>query len=145
MQLDNRETNSRTTEKWTEKLPTFLKTKAGEKRYLFSPVCMGRELGWAERQRSCDEKGRCQKSTTTHLLDPPWNKPALVNEPNQKIWFPPCRDGNSVQKQWKTSLSADSKVRVFPNIDPDVRIYILYFSQCLVSASFIWRSPTEVC
>lgn len=127
MQLDNWETNSRTTEKWTKKLPTFTRLRLEKKRHLFFSVCMDKPgsrswVGWEAGLTwwRVPGKGRCQKNTTTHLLDPLWNKPALVNEPNQKLCFPPCRDWNLGTETVENSLSADSKVWIFPNIDPDV-------------------------
>lgn len=155
-QLDNWETNSRTTQKWTKKLPTFSRLRLEKKRHLFFSVRMDKPgnrswVGWKAELTwwRGPGKGRCQKNTTPHLLDPLWNKPALVNEPNQKLWFPPSRDWNLGTETVENSLSADSKVWIFPNIEADVggvwqnHFYILS-PQCLRQC-FIWsRSQIKV-
>lgn len=113
-QLGNWETNSRTTEIQTKKPPTFSRLRLEGKRDLSFPVCVdkprNRSWGWAGLPWCrVPGKGRCPKSTITHLLDPLWNKPAPGNEPNQKLWFLPCRDWNLGTETVRNSLSADSK------------------------------------
>lgn len=122
------ETNSRTTEMYTKKLPTFSRLRLEKKRHLFFQcvkTSLETDLGWAGRTWwRRPGKGRCQKSTIAHLLEPLWNKPSSVNEPSQELWFLPCRDWNSGTATQGNSFSADSKVWVLPDTDPDVGGYV---------------------
>lgn len=151
MQLDNWETNSRTTEKWMKKLFTFSRGRLEKKCICFPSVHPKRSwVGWEAESMwwRVPGKGRCQKSTTTHLLDPLWNKPAPVNEPSQ-LWLPPCRDcnlgtetGENKFISWLKSVGI-SKYR--SRCRGCVEKSLLHFPRCPASAFFIWRSLTEVC